>query len=194
MPHHELWIIWSDPICISILSFSKRFFLQRFIRHGNTSKSLSDEHSHTSSRNYIYLFHSGRKYLSFSLNILCKTRPNIFMKTNSTFTLVGIVRALMFISSPFMHLRWLLFKLNMDKTNAYILNGVLFTILFFFSRIFIIIPLWAHVYSLIEKPDWSRLTKIDIFNLALNSSFDVLNLIWFREIVKLLGKVLQKRE
>ncbi len=111
------------------------------------------------------------------------------LKTSGTFTWIGVARTTMLASSPFLHMRLILVKFQMEKSSIFILNNFLFAITFFLFRIVPIVPIWKNFYSQIYKPEWDLLGYSNVSICVSAGIFDCLNIFWFYKILRIIFKV-----
>ncbi|MEW5299597.1 MAG: hypothetical protein WDW36_002596 [Sanguina aurantia] len=97
-------------------------------------------------------------------------------------------------STPFVHIRWFMFKLGAENTTAYVLNGVAMIVAFFSARI-----VWGYLstYRLIlnmqfelanPRPGSFPVTAVYIYMVAA-MSLNSLNTYWFSKMVQKVGQV-----
>jgi hypothetical protein len=75
-------------------------------------------------------------------------------------------------------------ELGLEKHKFYKLNGLVFSITFFVSRILPIVPLWIHFFYLASTPQWKTIGSWTVaFLCFVGVALDSLNVFWFRKII-----------
>lgn len=97
------------------------------------------------------------------------------------------------ISTPFVHIRWALLTWKKKDTPAYLINGLIFAILFFVGRIATIPLCYATLMNNIGTDAFYRIPIINrtIF-LITTAVFDLLNIYWFYSIMRVVIKTMRK--
>lgn len=121
----------------------------------------------------LYLMHAAFSFFSFAYGVI-----------NNMLHFYGAAFIMWELSTPFVHLRWLLHKMDMNNTRFYIINGALMILTFFASRC--IWGLWVSydfwVQSMKElahpTPDGFPAFAVHIYRLA-NICLTALNIYWF---------------
>lgn len=75
-------------------------------------------------------------------------------------------------------------------SELYVLNGIAMCAMFFMVRILSIAPYWNKVYSIYGTPAAARLGNLWYVMIVSCVILDILNLVWFRKMMKGVRKVL----
>eukprot|EP01023_Acetabularia_acetabulum_P031766 TRINITY_DN29728_c0_g1_i2.p1 TRINITY_DN29728_c0_g1~~TRINITY_DN29728_c0_g1_i2.p1 ORF type:complete len:284 (+),score=27.14 TRINITY_DN29728_c0_g1_i2:42-854(+) len=103
------------------------------------------------------------------------------------------------LSTPFLHLRWILYKLGLQETKIYFWNGVLLFVSFFFARN--VFGLWtskiwfdALIKEVTHPHEGSLKLPILIPLSAANICLNILNFFWFYKLCRVAFDVFVKKE
>ena len=89
-----------------------------------------------------------------------------------------------FLCQSFIY-RWFLDTLKFSKTSkAFIFNGLLMTIVFFFVRILAMPVYWWKVYTVAITPLWPHMGHFRFILIIVCTVLDIINLYWFAKIVR----------
>jgi len=81
--------------------------------------------------------------------------------------------------------RWFLDTLKFSKTSkAFVLNGLLMTLVFFFVRILAMPIYWWKVYTVAITPLWSHMGHFRFVLIVVCVVLDIINLYWFIKMVR----------
>ncbi|CAD7695019.1 unnamed protein product [Ostreobium quekettii] len=125
----------------------------------------------------LYLMHAGFSFLLFAHGVLHNF--NHFY---------GAAFLMWEVSTPFVHLRWFLHKMDLGSTRIYFYNGLLMIISFFSCRciwgLWVSYDFWAKTASELVSPSPGGFPAIwtYIYRLA-NVALCVLNFYWFSKMV-----------
>ncbi len=121
-------------------------------------------------------------------SLSCLKKYNLYFtlfKTSGSFTLVAITRTTTVITAPFIHIRWLLFKISMKESKLCMYNNNIVLCLWLIFRIFPIVPIQLHFYSLVNTTGWHQAGFWNIAICALSSLLDFFNIYYFYIIIRL---------
>jgi len=94
-------------------------------------------------------------------------------------------RLLAELSTPLVNIRWFLDALKYSKTSkAFVLNGILMTLVFFIVRIVTMPIYWWKVYIVAITPLWSHMGHFRYVLIIVCAVLDVINLYWFSKMVR----------
>lgn len=103
------------------------------------------------------------------------------------------------LSTPFMHLRWVLYKIDKDKTKLYKYNALAGMLIFFLCRVIwgnaLSIMFWWDSWRALRMPEGSKLNMANIyFYRVCTVVMNTLNAWWFSKMVKLLMGAVKNKE
>jgi len=94
-------------------------------------------------------------------------------------------RLLAEFSTPLVNIRWFLDTLKFSKTSkAFVFNGFLMTLVFFFVRILAMPIYWWKVYHVAITPLWSRMGYFRFVLIVVCTVLDIINVYWFTKMVR----------
>ncbi|CAA6668607.1 unnamed protein product [Spirodela intermedia] len=97
------------------------------------------------------------------------------------------------ITTPGINLRWFLDTAGLKKSPAYLVNGIAVFFAWAAARILLFVYLFYHLYLHYDQVvQMSILTYVIVISVP--SALAVMNLVWFRKIVKGMKKTLAKRQ
>lgn len=115
-------------------------------------------------------------------------------KTAGVFPFIALFRLTSEASTPFINIRSMMLTLKLSHTKLYLLNGVITLVVFFFVRVFTIIPNWAIFFSLMNTPEWySIVLKYKVICVVSCVPLDCLNVYWFGKMIKLACRHVQSK-
>ncbi|KAI8494911.1 Transmembrane protein 56 [Branchiostoma belcheri] len=93
---------------------------------------------------------------------------------------------IMEVANPFMHLRWMMGRLETPKTSLiYAVNQLTVTVLFFLFRLANAVLYWKYTYVILQKEEYYGLELTTIFGHLLGGViFHLMNIYWFWKIWK----------
>lgn len=81
--------------------------------------------------------------------------------------------------------RWFLDTLKFSKTSkAFVINGLLMTLVFFFVRILAMPIYWYKVYIVAITPLWSHMGHFRFVLIIVCLVLDIINLYWFSKMIR----------
>ncbi|CAF1175538.1 unnamed protein product [Rotaria sordida] len=93
-------------------------------------------------------------------------------------------RLLAELSTPLVNIRWFLDTLKFSKTSkAFVFNGILMTLVFFFVRILAMPIYWWKVYTVAITPLWIHMGHFRFVLIFVCTILDIINLYWFSKMV-----------
>ncbi|XP_066280297.1 TLC domain-containing protein 4-B-like [Branchiostoma lanceolatum] len=96
----------------------------------------------------------------------------------------GNLWPLMELSSPFVHLRLILYRLGQERSRLYMLNGILMLVTFFTCRV-APIPLWFQLAEPMATGQLHEIGPLLLFAVTiLNPTIYGMNLYWFTKMCK----------
>ncbi|CAF0720232.1 unnamed protein product [Adineta steineri] len=109
----------------------------------------------------------------------------IYVLTLNVMPYFANFRLLAELSTPLVNIRWFLDTLKFPKTSkAFVLNGVLMTLIFFFVRIVAMPIYWWKVYTVAITPLWSHMGHFRYVLINVCIVLDIINLYWFSKMVQ----------
>jgi len=94
-------------------------------------------------------------------------------------------RLLAELSTPLVNIRWFLDVLKFPKSSkAFVLNGLLMTLVFFFVRMVAMPIYWWKVYTVAITPLWSHMGHFRYVLIYVCLVLDAINLYWFSKMVR----------
>ncbi|XP_072019609.1 TLC domain-containing protein 4-B-like [Amphiura filiformis] len=136
-----------------------------------------------------FKFKDARPFLAHHF---CTAVPYWFNITFGPLTYFAVFRLLAEFSTPFVNQRYFLDVLGKKSTLGYVINGVLLTIVFFVTRIAVIPPYYREVYYVLANRSTLQLNWLYLLVWVGGSVvLDVLNVWWFRKILRGAIKTIQ---
>lgn len=102
-------------------------------------------------------------------------------------------------STPFVNLRWLLEAVGCSKTGfPYVFNGLIMTLLFYGSRIFVMPYFWYRAWLLLIPENINRVGHLAYVLVIASAVLDVINILWaykmYRGVHKVITNVFSKKD
>lgn len=122
--------------------------------------------------------------------ILCDVLPHVHAAAAAPLP-AGAGFLLWELSTPFMHMRWVLYKMGKDKTQLYKYNALTGMLIFFLCRVVwgnaLSVMFWIDSYRALQTPRGAELPMSVIWFYRLCTVvMNGLNAWWFSKMVKLL--------
>lgn len=115
----------------------------------------------------------------------------IYVLTLNVMPYFANFRLLAELSTPLVNFRWFLDALKFSKTSkAFVFNGLLMTLVFFFVRIVAMPIYWWKVYTVAITPLWAHMGHFRYVLIVVCCVLDVINLYWFSKMLRGCIKIL----